>query len=52
MNMAALMIVNDFDNFTGFYFEQKLDNDLLNADDYLAFPDVKAYVFDSVRFFQ
>ena len=52
MNMAALMIVNEFDNFTGYYFEQKLDNDLLNADDYLSFPDVKQYIYDSVRMFQ
>lgn len=52
MNMAALMIVNDFDNFTGYYFEQKLDNKLLNAEDYLTYPDVKQYIFDSVRMFQ
>ena len=52
MNMAALMIVNDFDNFTGYYFEQKLDNKLLNAEDYLTYQDVKQYIFDSVRMFQ
>jgi len=37
MNMAALMIVNDFDNFTGEYFIQKLDTKITSGDDFLVF---------------
>jgi hypothetical protein len=37
MNMAALLIVNDFDKITGNYFIQKLDLEVVNSDDFMTF---------------
>ena len=41
MNMAALLIVNDFDKIMGNYFIQKLDLEVVNSDDFMTFHENK-----------
>ena len=49
MNMAALLIVNDFDKITGNYFLQKIDLEVVNSDDFMTFHGNKQILLDSGR---
>ena len=49
MNMAALLIVNDFDNIVGDYFIQKLETDVSGSDDFLIFENIQPFLFDGAR---
>ena len=51
MNMAALLIINDFDNYVGHYFEQKVSEQIKAEDDYLSFA-VEPSVLKSTRIYQ
>jgi hypothetical protein len=47
--MAALLIVNDFDNIVGEYFVQNLDTSISGSDDFMVFHDVPQFLFNGVR---
>ena len=51
MNMAALLIINDFDNYVGHYFEQKVSEQIKAEDDYMSFA-VEQSVLKSTRIYQ
>ena len=52
MNMAALLIVNDFDNIVGDYFVQKLETDVSGSDDFMVFENIQPFMFDGTRKYQ
>lgn len=52
MNMAALLIVNDFYNYTGDYFIQRIDSDVTSRDDFMQFDGYKQFLFDGTWIYQ
>ena len=52
MNMAALLIVNDFDNIVGDYFVQKLEAEVSGSDDFMVFENIQPFMFYGVRNYQ
>ena len=51
MNLAALLIVNDFDNIVGEYFIQRLDTDISSSDGFMVFQDIQPFIIHAMKYY-